>query len=171
MINRENIRDKLLAFYEGRTSEGEERELFVYFSTETELLEDLEKDKEMFLLLFQSGKKNEIAVPSNLEDDLNRLIDRLSENEAKNVFRHKKRRLFWVGGVAASLVLGLFFGSQHLNIFSESDRSESIAEHDTFTDPEDAYKATEGALFYASAKMNKVLERMDNSSVKNQNKE
>lgn len=166
MISSENIKNKLLAFYEGRSSREDERALYVYFSTEAELPDDLKEDRDAFMLLFESGESGDVAVPAGLEDDLNRLIDRLGRDEAKGVSRHKKRRLLWIGGVAASLVVGLFLGARHLDMFSDGDAVEYVAERDTFTNPEDAYKATEGALLYTSAKLNKAFERMDKESKK-----
>ena len=171
MITRENIKDKLLAFYEGKSSREDERALYVYFSTEAELSDDLKTDRESFILLFESGESEHLAVPSGLEGDLNRLIDRLSGEEKKKTSRLKGRRLLWVGGVAASLVVGLFLGARHLDLFSDGDAVEYVADRDTFTDPKDAYKATEGALLYTSAKLNKALERMDKESKKKENRE
>ena len=166
MIERDKIKDKLLAFYEGKTSREDERALYVYFLTEAELPEELEDERDMFMSLFESDKGDEIAIPSNLEGDLHRLIDRMGENEAKGASRHKRRRLLWVGGVAASLILGLFLGGKHLDMFSDNEKVEYVVERDTFTDPQDAYNATEGALYYTSAKLNKVFERMEKSSDK-----
>lgn len=169
MKKTEDIKKILLSFYEGQTTHEEERMLYVYFLTETNLPEELEVDKQVIMSLFASlEKREESLVPSGFDDRLNRLLAKFeAENKEKALApRRKFRKLLWAGGIAASLVVGIAIGINYIDPFSERNVAENVEERDTFTNPEDAYKATEGALLYTSAKMNKVLARLEKSSDK-----
>lgn len=169
-MRKEDVKEKLLSFYEGKTSREEERALYVYFSTEENLPEDLEDDKRLFESLIEVESDRDIAIPHNLKSDLYQLIDRLEIEEKKNEsFRPKLRKIFWITGVAASFIVVLILGIKHVDFFAGGGTAEVVAEQDTFSDPEEAYKATEKALLYTSAKMNKVLGHLDKGSDKNKN--
>lgn len=161
----EDVREKLLSFYEGSTSQEEERELYVYFSTTVDLPEELENDKQIFMSLFDIN--DSIELPVSLEDDLNRMIDGLVDKDA-SASRSPQRtitRVLWIGGVAACLALVVVFGIKQIySPNGDSGVAQLEMEKDTFSDPEQAYKVTEEALLYTSAKMNKVLRHLEKSN-------
>lgn len=165
-MRKEDVREKLLLFYEGKTSQEDERELYIYFSTEIDLPEDLETDKDVFLALFESNGNDSVDVPCGFEAELNKLIDGLNEEEkAKEQHsRPRTKRLLWIGGVAASLIFVLALGIKQTGVLTGNRVAETEVEKDTFSDPKEAYKATEEALLYTSAKMNKVLSHLEKSS-------
>ncbi len=65
------------AFYHGETTPDQEQELLWYFQSE-EAEEKLAEEKELFLQLYRSTP---VDVPSDLENKLSRLIDKLAEEE------------------------------------------------------------------------------------------
>ena len=99
----DDIEDLLTRYYEGVTSEAEEKELKRFFMEE-EVSEDLLAEKELFL---QLAACPEPEVPVGLEERLNDMIDAWDMSE-KRALKVKKRtriiRLQWLGSIAASFV-------------------------------------------------------------------
>ena len=152
----EEIERLLAAFYEGNTDEREEESLKEALRTE-ELPERLRKEKELFLHLFSEEAVE--AAPAGLEEKLNRLIDEKAEEEQLFFRRNKaKRNWRWVGGIAATLLLlvGMGYG-----ITSAGEGMRPPTSRDTFSNPEDAYKALQATLLEVSVNLNKGIEQIE----------
>ena len=97
----DDIEDLLTRYYEGVTSEAEEKELKRFFMEE-EVSEDLLAEKELFL---QLAACPEPEIPVGLEERLNDMIDAWDMSE-KRALKVKKRtriiRLQWLGSIAVS---------------------------------------------------------------------
>lgn len=109
-----------------------------YFRT-TEVPEHLQKDKEIFLSLYQDADRD-VEVPAGLGDKLSLLIDEKAEEEQRFFSPNKSKRNWrWIGSVAATIlvIIGIGYGVENLgrgvcpptpqDTFSRSGRSLSGA--------------------------------------------
>ena len=149
----EEIERLLAGFYDGKTTEDEEEALKSYFETQ-DVPQQLLIDKKLFLS-FHSFPYPE--VPARLEDQLVKLIDANAAEERQIFLKNRTRRNWkWVGSIAACLILllGLSFGL--LNFREKSPK-------DTFTDPQEAYRALHAALTEVSANLNNGIDQLAES--------
>ena len=152
----EEIERLLAKFYEGNTSEQEEEVLKEAFRTE-EVPGHLQRDKRLFLGFFRQEADME-NVPAGLADKLNRMIDEKADEEQRFFHRNKtKRNWYWVGGIAATLLLliGIGYGTIY-----KKDMCQPTPQ-DTFSNPEDAYKALQATLIEVSTNLNKGIEQVE----------
>lgn len=152
----EEIERLLAKFYEGSTNEQEEQLLKEAFKTE-ELPEHLQQERRLFLHLFPEGVGKE--VPAGLEEKLNRMIDEKADEEQHFFRRNRtKRNWRWVGGIAATLLLlvGIGYG-----ITNMGEGMRPPTPRDTFTNPEDAYRALQATLIEVSVNLNKGIEQIE----------
>ena len=149
--------ERLLAkFYDGNTSEQEEEVLKEAFKTE-EVPAHLQRDKRLFLSFFRQEADME-NVPEGLVDKLSRMIDRKADEEQQFFHRNKtKRNWYWIGGIAATLLLliGIGYGTVY-----KKDMCQPTPQ-DTFSNPEDAYKALQATLIEVSTNLNKGIEQVE----------
>lgn len=151
-VNR--IDDILARYYDGETTETEERELKRFFSEE-EIPVHLLAEKEFFL---QMAVQPEPKLPEGLED---RLIHRINEWDAqeKRTLKREKRvrgiRMQWIGSVAASLLILLSVG---MYIYKPN---ASPIPQDTCATPEEAYTEAQRALLLFSSTLNKGMEQVE----------
>ena len=147
----DDIEDLLTRYYEGVTSEAEEKELKRFFMEE-EVSEDLLAEKELFL---QLAACPEHEIPVGLEERLNDMIDAWDMSE-KRALKVKKRtriiRLQWLGSIAASLLLLFSVG---MYLYKPS------APKDTCATPEEAYMQAQKALVMLSSRLNKGMEEVE----------
>ena len=141
----DDIEDLLTRYYEGVTSEAEEKELKRFFMEE-EVSEDLLAEKELFL---QLAACPEPEIPVGLEE-------RLNDMSEKRALKVKKRtriiRLQWLGSIAASLLLLFSVG---MYLYKPS------APKDTCATPEEAYMQAQKALVMLSSRLNKGMEEVE----------
>lgn len=152
----EEIERLLAKFYEGNTSEQEEEVLKEAFRTE-EVPGHLQRDKRLFLSFFRQEADME-NIPAGLADKLNRMIDEKADEEQRFFHRNKtKRNWYWVGGIAATLLLliGIGYGTVY-----QKDMCQPTPQ-DTFSNPEDAYKALQATLIEVSTNLNKGIEQVE----------
>jgi hypothetical protein len=90
-----------------------------------------------------------IPIPEGLAERLENRIERLAAAEKKHTLR---RRLRWVAGVAAAVLLAA-------GIFMQTEGRPSVPA-DTFSNPEEAAEAAGHALAFMSAQMNNGLNRV-----------
>ncbi|MDR0538574.1 MAG: hypothetical protein LBH04_11135 [Tannerellaceae bacterium] len=90
-----------------------------------------------------------IHIPQDLEQRLESQIDNW-DMQAKR--QRRQRRIYWTTAIAAALITAV------LLLPPKAHRQP----HDTFTSPKEAAAATEKALTFLSAQMNKGLEPMEN---------
>lgn len=152
----EEIERLLAKFYEGNTSEQEEEVLKEAFRTE-EMPGHLQRDKRLFLS-FSCQEADMEHIPAGLADKLNRMIDEKADEEQRFFHRNKtKRNWYWVGGIAATLLLliGIGYGTVY-----KKDMCQPTPQ-DTFSNPEDAYKALQATLIEVSTNLNKGIEQVE----------
>ncbi len=146
----EEVERLLVQFYEGNTTEEEESSLIHFFRTE-EVSDELSKDQQLFLFLYQQKEKP--SLPEGLENKLNCLIDEKAEEERRFFHRNRSQRNWkWVGSIAASLLL-LVAIAYSMGVFREEMRPPTP--EDTFSNPELAYEVLESTLMEVSTNLNK----------------
>ncbi|MDO4163229.1 MAG: hypothetical protein Q4D56_02410 [Bacteroides sp.] len=152
----EEIEKLLVKFYEGTAIESEEKWLEDAFRT-GEVPEHLQADRRIVLALRGSDTEAE-DVPVGLADRLNRMIDAKAEEEQRFFRRNRaKRNWRWIGGIAATvlLLIGMAYG-----IANFGTKACPPTPQDTFTNPEDAYRALQATLIEMSANLNAGIEQM-----------
>lgn len=105
--------------------------------------------------LIQAALNDESALPEGLSERLEQRIDQLAANDAKRIVypTQKKRSLYWLSGIAASLLIGLVFFFQ-----VEQVRHTPLA--DTYNDPAEAAMIAEEALIFLSTQLNKGMNQV-----------
>ena len=137
----------LAKYYEGKTSLDEENVLRRYFS-ESEVPEHLQPDRDLFLGLVADKTREPIHI--DFERDILGVVE--ETKAAKEV--HKRsipQRLYWISGIAASLML----------IIASYFFLQSNSMQDTYSNPQLAYNETKKILSYVSTKMNKGLDPVE----------
>ena len=140
-----NIEDLLERYYNAQTSEAEEQRLKDFFCHE-DVPPYLQKEKEMFFEL------QGIQVPEGLEERLSKHIDQWAMQERFIQKSSSRRRLQWIGSIAASLLIlfsiGWYFHAPQ-------------PRQDTCATPEEAYIHTEKALMMFAQALNKGVKQME----------
>lgn len=140
-MNTHEIKELLNRFYEGQTTEEEERTLHRYFESD-EVAPELAEEKAFF---------SQLPTAEGLEQRISRHIDQLAAQE-KNTRRAHVR---WIAGIAASMLLlvsaGLYFGTNRPDPFYQ----------DTYDTPEEAYATTEKAITLLATNVNKGLKSIE----------
>ena len=136
--------ERLLArYYDGETSETEEKELKRFF-TEEDVPAHLLAEKEIFMQL------------EGLESRLSRKIDQWDTGERRTlkIKKHTRTlRLQWIGSIAASLLILLSVGLYLYKPYP--------APQDTCATPEEAYVQAQKALIMLSSSLNKGIEKVE----------
>lgn len=139
----QDIKILLERYYKGDSSLSEEESLKTFFSQEDIPLE-LKPDQDLFLY-YSAGKSVEKASPGHdaklREDILNAISSPTGTITSGTGY---KAQLYWLSGIAASLILIL--GSYFLLI--------NHGPVDTFEDPQLAYLEAKKVLEYVSVKFN-----------------
>lgn len=157
----EEIEKLLTEFYEGNTTESQEEALRDYFRT-TEVPEHLQKDKEIFLSLYQDADRD-VEVPAGLGDKLSLLIDEKAEEEQRFFSPNKSKRNWrWIGSVAATIlvIIGIGYGVENLGRGVCPPTPQ-----DTFSDPEEAYQVLQATLMEVSTNLNQGIAQVKETQV------
>lgn len=99
--------------------------------------------------------REEQELPEGLSDRLEQYIDQLAAKEKRQKRTvGRKRALYWFGGVAAALLLGIavFFQTEQAGLKPTT--------ADTFSDPQQAAIAAQEALAFMSIQLNKGLDQV-----------
>ncbi|MDR0232919.1 MAG: hypothetical protein LBI82_12510 [Dysgonamonadaceae bacterium] len=153
----EEIKQLLEDFYNGETCVEQEQLLLHYFESES-ILEELQKEKEIFLQFYQD---NSLPEHSHLETKLSELIGTLANEETAKVDVSKRQIWLWAGSVAASFLLLVSFGLLfHHNNDKEAFASQHTQYKDTFDNPEGAAIEAQKALALFSANYNKGIDQL-----------
>lgn len=147
--------DRLLVrYYDGETTDAEERELKRFFSEE-EIPAHLLAEKELFL---QMSVQPAPELPEGLEDRLIHQVDEWDSQEKRAIKWEKHTRnirMQWVGSIAASLLILFSVG---LYIYKPS---ASPILQDTCATPEEAYIEAQKALLLFSSTLNSGMEQVE----------
>lgn len=134
----EDIKKLLQKFYAGESS-AEEEKILASFLLHENLPDEFLTDRQVFAALHE----NSCPLPQNWEQKIELLID--SFEETKEVKQPQRAKLspwkFWTVGIAASLAIA--FGVQQLQ---ENKQAETTLFTDTYSNTDEAYKATMDAL-------------------------
>ena len=154
-MNIEQIKSLLARFYEGLTTPEEERLLADFFRRE-DVPEDLQEDKQLFLLLAQASDQE---MPQEIADEITAFVNNLGQTEKKPVLsevKHHKGIIYrlktppkmWYR-VAATVAILLAIGG---GMFVHQQRTLATDPfRDTCSTPEEAADA----IFYANAIINR----------------
>lgn len=83
----EQIKSLLARFYEGQTTPEEERLLADFFRRE-DVPEDLQQDKQLFLLLVQASDQE---MPQDIAEEITAFVNNLGQTERKPVLSEEKQ--------------------------------------------------------------------------------
>ncbi len=160
-MNLKYIKELLHSFYEGETSQEEEKTLYEFFSQEN-TPEDMSSERRLFLNLY-SGEKND--VPPHLEKKLTNLIDNLEREENNKQItptvlpkEQISKSWRWVISIAASILIVLSAG---IFAYFENKTNKDQMLVDTFSNPEEAYIETQKTLLLVSSKLNKGIKQVE----------
>jgi len=137
----QEIKKLLERYYDGNTTLSEEENLSIFFSKEDIPLE-LKPDQDLFLyyLKEKSAEKGESAHNTKLRENI---LNSISGPTSKLSFsKTYKGQLYWLSGIAASLILML---ASYLFLINHGPK-------DTFDDPQLAYMEAKKVLEYVSYK-------------------
>ncbi len=134
----EEIRSILLKYYEGLSTIDEERTLKKYLK-EHDIPEPMIADETVLSL------SNQDYSPNFLSDD--EIWESIRESESKRL--RLKRTILFVSSVAASIIILISVG---LSIYFTPEKKENLA-LDTYSNPEEAYKAVQKYLGFTSKKL------------------
>ena len=108
--------------------------------------------------LINKALQEEQALPEGLSRRLEEQIDAWTATEEKKTRSLTRRRtLYWLSGVAASILLCIGFFQYDVTSYAP-DRL-----HDTYTNPEDAAVAAEKALLLLSHNLNKGISQVNDA--------
>lgn len=111
--------------------------------------------------LINKALQEELALPEGFSRKLEEQIDAWAATEEKKARSSVHRRtLYWLCGVAASVLLCIGFFQYDVPSYAP-DRL-----HDTYTDPEDAAAAAEKALLLLSHNLNKGISQVNDAGQK-----
>lgn len=151
--------EKLLArYYEGETSEAEEKELKRFFSTTDDIPAHLLAEKKIFMQLNAACASEEMETPEGMESKLSSLIDKWDTHERRTlkVKKHTRTlRLQWIASIAASLLILFSVGIYLYKPYTVS------TPQDTCATPEEAYAQAQKALIMLSTSLNKGIEKVE----------
>lgn len=104
----------------------------------------------------KSDKLYEIEAPVELEAKLSNLIDLLAEKEVR---RKRNTRIFWIGGIAASVAIlssiGFFYN------FEDTPDTLTATRQIVIEDPEIASREAQKALLQISVNFNKGMKQLN----------
>lgn len=151
-MNIKEIKLLLKKFYDGETSLEEENILNDFFS-KNDMPYNL-KPYQLQFEYYQQAKKDKI---SDTDFD-KKILQKINQSKIVSINKSKKTFLYVISGIAASILLLIFFYVQ-LNNKPEINYSSRIT--DTYKDPKMAYNETKTALLSVSEKMNYGLYKMN----------
>lgn len=145
------IRQLLVRYYDGQTSEKEDAMLRDYMCGD-DLPHDLQEEADVFKAMCSCG-----SVPEGLEHRISRQIDSWNMVEKGSFRKARVSGIRWIADVAACMLI-LF--SAGMMLHDDGDRQHAQW-HDTYDNTEDAYAQTQKALLKMSASINKGLQKME----------
>ena len=87
-MNIEQIKSLLSRFYEGQTTPEEERQLVAFFRRE-DVPEDLQQDKQLFLLLAQTSEQE---MPQDIADEITAFVNNLAQQDIQPLTHVSQQR-------------------------------------------------------------------------------
>ena len=87
-MNIEQIKSLLSRFYEGQTTPEEERQLVAFFRRE-DVPEDLQQDKQLFLLLAQTSEQE---MPQDIADEITAFVNNLGQTDIQPLTHVSQQR-------------------------------------------------------------------------------
>ena len=87
-MNIEQIKSLLSRFYEGQTTPEEERQLAAFFRRE-DVPEDLQQDKQLFLLLAQTSEQE---MPQDIADEITAFVNNLGRQDIQPLTHVSQQR-------------------------------------------------------------------------------
>ena len=87
-MNIEQVKSLLSRFYEGQTTPEEERQLAAFFRRE-DVPEDLQQDKQLFLLLVQASDQE---MPQDIAEEITAFVNNLGQTKIQPLIPEDKQR-------------------------------------------------------------------------------
>jgi hypothetical protein len=156
-MNIQEIEKILERFYNGETTLREEKVLKDFFSG-PDVPDHLKAVQAQFI--YYNVEKSELFDARQLE---NNVMKDVSGSRIKAFFIMERKRLFWISGIAATILL-------FLGIYLAMNPVVKKVE-DTYSDPVVAYNKTKDILLYVSAKFNRGTRDLDKISKIDEQKE
>lgn len=148
MNSREDIRQLLNSFYEGKTTLKEEQLLADYLLTTSNLPDEFLEDRELFSLLYYHDE-SEIELSESFEESFKEWVDTELVDKPRYDIKSTFRKSLLIAATMALLIgLGYWMSNQ----FS------SPNEYDTYSDEIALYEQTKEVLLFVSTELNKGVE-------------
>lgn len=147
----DHIKQLVHKFYLGETSLAEEKILSDFFCRDM-VPDEFLPDKKLFLAL----NENPINIPQEESEKIKMLIDSFKPESPKKT--KKMPIIYWTVGVAASFAL--IFGVTRF----QNQQTRDVFFTDTYTNPDDAYRATMDALQLFSQNFSKGAETVEKAN-------
>ncbi len=160
MIKTEDIKRLIDRYYDGMTTEEEEKTLRTYFSG-SDIDASLKEDG----IFFTALQSSEAPLPAEMEERLSRQISQWNSLEVNTRRTVRHINLRWVIGIAAGLLLLFAAGT----IVYQNDHNSPLTEQDTYINTKDAYAETSRALMKFSKSLNKGIDATENITNKTRN--
>ena len=145
-----DIEQLLEKFYDGVSTQEEERLLTEYFLSEEPIDERWNQDRQLFLLLHDM----QIRIPAGVSERLEESIREMETGSSASVISLPRKHAwyYWISSAAAVVLLciGLF-------IYLEPSPPKMA---DTFTDPAEAALVAQQTLAFMSVQLNKGLAKV-----------
>lgn len=159
-MDQKKIEILLQRFYNGESTLEEENFLREFFSDQNNVPENLRAEQEQFMMFrdaMNTGK------PS--EDFFNRLENLIDDQSDKEIRLTRRRRLYQVVSMAASIIL--FVGIYIAVVKIRTPKPVPVLA-DTYKNPQLAYEETQKVLLYVSGKLNQGTDQLKNFSKLNE---
>lgn len=150
----------LTAYYDGVTDEHEEKRLKE--ALRTEQMSGQWKMERRILTALEEACPANVHVPDDLKERLSRMIDCKDGEEPHFIRRNRTRRNWrWIAGVAATFLLLMGVG---LGV-AMWEESVPPTPQDTFTNPQDAYRALQATLSEVSRNWRAGMEQVQEAQM------
>jgi hypothetical protein len=150
----------LQRFYNGESTLEEESFLREFFSDRDNVPENLRAEQEHFMIY-----RDAMDAESPSDDFFNRLEDLIDDQSDKEIRLTRRRRLYQVFSIAASIIL--FVGIYITVVNIRAPKPETVIA-DTYKNPQLAYEETQKVLLYVSEKLNQGTGQLKNFSKLNE---
>jgi len=149
-MNIQEIEKLLERFYNGETSLREEKVLKDFFSG-PDVPDHLKGVQAQFM--YYRAQENELFSSKQIE---NKVMTEISGSKIKSFLIMQKSRIFWISGIAATviIVLGIYLAMNPV----------VKKVQDSYSDPVLAYNQAKEVLLFVSSKLNKGTKNLDKIS-------
>lgn len=154
-MDKETLKMLIDRYFDGRTTEEEERQIARYFASAS-----VDDDLAEYVPYFSAMRAGDVFQESDameLERRLGQQIDSWNKIEKRTARSARHMSMKWIAGIAAAMAVVFIMAYAAIR----EDRTLAVATpQDTFDNPEDAYREAERALITFSEAINEGLNKI-----------